>query len=50
MQEVPPLDLTEIIANLVRQSEPFLDQLGVRKGIDKIKESTILIFIHQSIN
>jgi hypothetical protein len=37
MQEVLPLDLTEIMVNLVRQSEPILDQLGVRKGIDKIK-------------
>ncbi|CAO2039131.1 unnamed protein product [Urochloa humidicola] len=30
-KEIPPLDLTEILANLVRQSEPLLDQLGVRK-------------------
>ncbi|KAG2658912.1 digalactosyldiacylglycerol synthase 1, chloroplastic-like isoform X1 [Panicum virgatum] len=30
-KEIPPLDLTEILANLVRQSEPFLDQLGVRR-------------------
>jgi len=32
MQEVPPLDVPELLAYLVRQSEPFLDQLGVRKG------------------
>ena len=32
-QEVPPLDLTEILAYLVRQSGPFLDQLGIRRGI-----------------
>ncbi|GJN21250.1 hypothetical protein PR202_gb08711 [Eleusine coracana subsp. coracana] len=39
-KEVPPLDLTEIIANLVRQSEPFLDQLGVRKDLcDRIVET-----------
>nr|XP_051217271.1 digalactosyldiacylglycerol synthase 1, chloroplastic-like isoform X1 [Lolium perenne] len=30
-QEVPPLDLMEILAYLVRQSGPFLDQLGVRR-------------------
>lgn len=35
MQEVPPLDLTEIMANLVRQSGPFLDQLGLRRGMHK---------------
>jgi hypothetical protein len=29
MQEVPPLDLTKIMANLVSHSEPILDQLGV---------------------
>jgi hypothetical protein len=33
LQEVPPLDLTEILAYLVRQSGPFLDQLGIRRGI-----------------
>lgn len=32
IQEVPPLDVPELLAYLVRQSEPFLDQLGVRKG------------------
>jgi digalactosyldiacylglycerol synthase len=32
MQDVPPLYVTEILANLVRQSGPFLDQLGVRRG------------------
>ncbi|KAB5552933.1 hypothetical protein DKX38_010244 [Salix brachista] len=31
-KEVPPLDVPELLAYLVRQSEPFLDQLGVRKG------------------
>ncbi|XP_021892437.1 digalactosyldiacylglycerol synthase 1, chloroplastic [Carica papaya] len=31
-KEVPPLDVPELLACLVRQSEPFLDQLGVRKG------------------
>lgn len=35
IQEIPPLDITEILANLARQSEPFLDQLGVRKGTHK---------------
>lgn len=33
MQEVPPLHLTEIVAYLVRQSGPFLDQLGIRRGM-----------------
>lgn len=32
MQDVPPLDVPELLASLVRQSEPFLDQIGVRKG------------------
>ncbi|XP_022745982.1 digalactosyldiacylglycerol synthase 1, chloroplastic-like isoform X2 [Durio zibethinus] len=31
-KEVPPLDVTELLAYLVRQSGPFLDQLGVRRG------------------
>lgn len=32
MQEVPPLDVQELLAHLVRQSSPFLDQLGIRRG------------------
>lgn len=32
VQDVPPLDVPELLACLVRQSEPFLDQIGVRKG------------------
>ncbi|KAG2572057.1 digalactosyldiacylglycerol synthase 1, chloroplastic-like [Panicum virgatum] len=36
-KEVPPLDLTEILAYLVRQSGPFLDQLGIRRDLcDKV--------------
>ncbi|KAJ6746025.1 DIGALACTOSYLDIACYLGLYCEROL SYNTHASE 1 CHLOROPLASTIC [Salix koriyanagi] len=35
-KEVPPLDVPELLAYLVRQSEPFLDQLDV---CDKIVES-----------
>ncbi|XP_015900432.1 digalactosyldiacylglycerol synthase 1, chloroplastic [Ziziphus jujuba] len=39
-KEVPPLDVPELLAYLVRQSGPFLDQLGVKKDIcDKIVES-----------
>ncbi|CAD6250768.1 unnamed protein product [Miscanthus lutarioriparius] len=39
-KEIPPLDLPEILANLVRQSEPFLDQLGVRRDqCDKLVEA-----------
>ncbi|XP_062219256.1 digalactosyldiacylglycerol synthase 1, chloroplastic-like [Phragmites australis] len=39
-KEVPPLDLTEVLANLVRQSEPFLDQLGVRRDLcDRVVET-----------
>lgn len=39
-KEVLPLDLPELLAYLVRQSEPFLDQLGVRRDIsDKIVET-----------
>ncbi|KAG6638173.1 hypothetical protein CIPAW_10G017700 [Carya illinoinensis] len=38
--EVPPLDVPELLACWVRQSSPFLDQLGVRRDIcDKIVES-----------
>lgn len=32
MQGVPPLDVPELFAYLVRQSGPFLDQLGIRRG------------------
>ncbi|KAK7268094.1 hypothetical protein RIF29_20780 [Crotalaria pallida] len=39
-KEVPPLDAPELLAYFVRQSGPFLDQLGVRRDIrDKIVES-----------
>uniref|UniRef100_A0A0D3FVQ7 Digalactosyldiacylglycerol synthase 1, chloroplastic n=1 Tax=Oryza barthii TaxID=65489 RepID=A0A0D3FVQ7_9ORYZ len=39
-KEVLPLDLTEILAYLVRQSGPFLDQLGIRRDLcDKIVET-----------
>ncbi|WCJ34188.1 Digalactosyldiacylglycerol synthase 1 chloroplastic [Euphorbia peplus] len=39
-KEVPPLDVPELLAYFVRQSGPFLDQLGVRREIcDKIVES-----------
>ncbi|KAK3028942.1 hypothetical protein RJ639_037606 [Escallonia herrerae] len=31
-QEIPPLDVPELLAYFVRQSTPFLDQLGVRRG------------------
>lgn len=30
--DVAPLDVPELLENLVRQSEPFLDQIGVKKG------------------
>uniref|UniRef100_A0A0D9W4T7 Digalactosyldiacylglycerol synthase 1, chloroplastic n=1 Tax=Leersia perrieri TaxID=77586 RepID=A0A0D9W4T7_9ORYZ len=39
-KEVLPLDLTEILAYLVRQSGPFLDQLGIRRDLcDKLVET-----------
>ncbi|KAH7855429.1 hypothetical protein Vadar_024740 [Vaccinium darrowii] len=39
-KEVPPLDVPELFAYLVRQSVPFLDQLGIKRDIsDKIVES-----------
>ncbi|KAL4277232.1 hypothetical protein HN51_060243 [Arachis hypogaea] len=39
-KEVPPLDVPELLAYFVKQSGPFLDQLGVRRDIcDKIVES-----------
>ncbi|KAM0913698.1 hypothetical protein ACQ4PT_011984 [Festuca glaucescens] len=39
-KDVPPLYVTEILANLVRQSGPFLDQLGVRRDLcDKLVET-----------
>ncbi|KAG4163734.1 hypothetical protein ERO13_D01G191200v2 [Gossypium hirsutum] len=39
-KDVPPLDVPELLAYLVRQSGPFLDQLGVRRDLcDKIVES-----------
>lgn len=30
---VAPLDVPELLENLVRQAEPQLDQLGVKKGV-----------------
>ncbi|CAI0391073.1 unnamed protein product [Linum tenue] len=39
-QEVPPLDVPELLASLVKQSGPFLDQIGVKRDIcDKIVDS-----------
>ncbi|KAL6336572.1 hypothetical protein AAG906_025126 [Vitis piasezkii] len=39
-KDVPPLDVPELLAYLVRQSGPFLDQLGFKTDIcDKIVES-----------
>ncbi|KAM7261727.1 hypothetical protein ACFE04_020804 [Oxalis oulophora] len=39
-KEVPPLDVIELFAYLLRQSGPFLDQIGVRKDIcDKLIDS-----------
>ncbi|KAL8517675.1 hypothetical protein ACS0TY_015782 [Phlomoides rotata] len=39
-KEVPPLDVPELLACLVRQSSPLLDQLGINRGVsDKIVES-----------
>ncbi|RAL51744.1 hypothetical protein DM860_010462 [Cuscuta australis] len=39
-KEVPPLDVPELLAYLVRKSSPFLDQLGIRREIsDKIVDS-----------
>ncbi|KAL9230607.1 hypothetical protein vseg_005940 [Gypsophila vaccaria] len=36
-KDVPPLDVPELLASFVRQSGPFLDQLGIRKDVcDKI--------------
>ncbi|KAL2953816.1 hypothetical protein AAZX31_19G187200 [Glycine max] len=38
--EVPPLDVSELLAYIVKQSGPFLDHLGVKRDIcDKIVES-----------
>ncbi|CAK9277249.1 unnamed protein product [Sphagnum jensenii] len=34
-QDVPPLDLPELLENLVRESEPLLDQLGFRKDVSE---------------
>ncbi|KAL2636216.1 hypothetical protein R1flu_007695 [Riccia fluitans] len=33
--QVAPLDVTELLENLVRQSEPLLDQLGVKKDVSE---------------
>ncbi|XP_039117105.1 digalactosyldiacylglycerol synthase 1, chloroplastic-like [Dioscorea cayenensis subsp. rotundata] len=39
-KDVPPLDVPELLAYLVKQSGPFLDQLGVKRDIcDKIVEA-----------
>ncbi|XP_076946221.1 digalactosyldiacylglycerol synthase 1, chloroplastic-like [Bidens hawaiensis] len=39
-KDIPPLDFPELVAYLVRQSGPLLDQLGVKKDVsDKIIQS-----------
>lgn len=45
MQEVPPLDLPELLAYLVRQSVPLFDQLGISRGM-KIHVSFHCIFLN----
>lgn len=32
-QEVPPLDASELLAYLVKQSVPLFDQLGLKRGM-----------------
>jgi hypothetical protein len=32
MQEVPPLDLNELLAYFLKQSGPLFDQLGIKRG------------------
>lgn len=40
LKEVPPLDLPELLAYLVRQSGPLFDQLGISRDVcDKVVES-----------
>ncbi|XAR64760.1 Digalactosyldiacylglycerol synthase [Bertholletia excelsa] len=39
-KEVPPLDVPELLAYFVKQSGPFLDQLGIRRDIsEKVVEN-----------
>ncbi|XP_078154821.1 UDP-Glycosyltransferase superfamily protein isoform X2 [Carex rostrata] len=39
-KEVQPLDFPELLASLIKQSEPFLDQIGIRKDFcEKIVDS-----------
>ncbi|KVH90629.1 hypothetical protein Ccrd_007398 [Cynara cardunculus var. scolymus] len=40
LKDVPPLDIPELLAYLVKQSVPFLDHFGVKRDVsDKIVES-----------
>ncbi|KAJ9554767.1 hypothetical protein OSB04_009381 [Centaurea solstitialis] len=40
LKDVPPLDVPELLAYLIRQSVPFLDHVGVKRDVsDKIVES-----------
>lgn len=32
VQEVPPLDLNELLAYFLKQSGPLFDQLGIKRG------------------
>ncbi|GMP47277.1 hypothetical protein CsSME_00015104 [Camellia sinensis var. sinensis] len=41
-KEVPPLDVPELLAFLVRQSGPFLDQFGVRRGAESVVYEAVL--------
>lgn len=36
MQDVPPLDIPELLAHLVKQSWPLFDHLGIRRGKKKL--------------
>lgn len=48
-QEVPPLDFQELLACLVRQSGPFLDHLGVKRG-NKFVISCCLYYFWTFVN
>ncbi|XP_078172497.1 digalactosyldiacylglycerol synthase 1, chloroplastic-like isoform X2 [Carex rostrata] len=49
-KKLPPLDLQELVTYLVRQSGPFLDQLGVRRELcDKMVEAVCTWHKNQAI-
>lgn len=49
MQEVPPLDIPELLAYFVKQSGPLFDQLGIRRGMQAKPYSSVRSYFFTTV-